>query len=135
MEYASQNAEIMEKISKHAYNLKDYKLPSGKIIKIQGYEHYALDELLEQDITEDDIITGTSNVPEIWYTDNLEQCHRYYVDIFIPSQNKMIEVKSNWTAEKKREIIFVKQDACKKAGYNCEIWIYNKMGEKIECYK
>ena len=135
VEYASQNAEIMEKISKHAYNLKDYKLPSGKIIKIQGYEHYALDELLEQDITEDDIITGTSNVPEIWYTDNLEQCHRYYVDIFIPSQNKMIEVKSTWTAEKNWEIIFIKQNACKKAGYNCEIWIYNKMGEKIECYK
>ena len=30
--------------------------------------------------------------------------HRHFVDIFIPSQNKCIEVKSTWTAEKRRTI-------------------------------
>jgi hypothetical protein len=46
----------------------------------------------------------------------------------------MIEVKSTWTAEKKKDNIFLKQEAGKKAGYLYEIWVYNGKGEKFECY-
>ena len=69
VEYPNQNMEIMEKNSKNSYKLKDYILPSGEIIKIQGYENYALDELFNNDILEENIITGCKNVPEIWYDD------------------------------------------------------------------
>lgn len=58
--------------------------------------------------------------------------HRYYVDCFIKSQNRYIEVKSIWTAEKGKDVIFLKQKVLKDAGYKCEIWIYNKKGE---CHK
>ena len=133
--YVSQNKEIMEKQSKNAYKLKDYILPSGNIIKIQGYENYALDELLQDGVLEEDIVTGCFNVPDIWYNDGSGVKHIHYVDIFIPSQNKMIEVKSTWTAEKKKDCIFIKQIACKNAGYLYEIWVYNGKGEKVECYK
>ena len=132
--HATQNKQIMEKCSKNAYKRKDYAYPSGKIIQIQGYEGFALNELVNNDINEDDIITGPSNMPEIWY-DVEGNKHRHYVDIFIPSQNMMIEVKSTWTAEKKKDLIFKKQDACKILGYNYEIWVYNSKGEKVECYK
>ena len=56
--------------------LKEYNLSSGKIIKCQGYEPLALDELLQKElINEDDIVTGAKNVPKIWYTDeqNIKQ--------------------------------------------------------------
>ena len=135
VENPSQNSDIMEKCSKNAYKLKEYILPSGNIIKIQGYEHYALDELLKDGILEEDIINGCKNVPEIWYTDENNKSHRHYVDIFIPSQNRCIEVKSTWTAEKKKDCIFLKQQAGKELGYSYEIWVYNGKGEKVECYK
>jgi hypothetical protein len=135
VEHPAQNTEIMDKCSKNAYKLKDYILPSGNIIKVQGYEHYAYDELLNiENINEEDIINGVSNVPEIWYkTEDKER--RHYVDIYIPSQNRCIEVKSTWTAEKKQDNIFLKQEAGKELGYNYEIWVYNGKGEKVECYK
>ena len=134
VEHHTQNTEMFEKTMKNAYKLKDYTLPSGNRIKIQGYEHYALDELLKDGILEEDIINGCKNVPEIWYTDENVGKHRHYVDIFIPSQNRCIEVKSTWTAEKKKDNIFLKQQAGKELGYNYEIWIYNGKGEKVECY-
>jgi hypothetical protein len=135
VEHPSQNKEYMDKCSKNAYKSKNYILPSGNIVKIQGYEHYALDELLKVDgILEEDIVNGCSNVPEIWYEDESGKKHRHYVDIFIPSQNRMVEVKSTWTAEKKKDNIFLKQEAGKQLGYLYEIWVYNEKGEKVECY-
>lgn len=133
-DYPMQNVEVMDKNSKNAYKLKNYTLPSGKEIKLQGYEHFALKEILQNDILEEDIIHGCKNVPEIWYEDEITKKHRHYVDFFIPSQNKCIEVKSNWTIEKRKNIVFLKQKAGKKLGYQYEIWVYNGKGEKVDCY-
>jgi hypothetical protein len=109
-------------------------LPSGVIIKIQGYKHYALNEIFNKNkYLEDDIITGVNNVPEIWYNDIEGNKHKHYVDIFIQSENKMIEVKLTWTAEKKKDNIFLKQEYA-KLGYLYEIWVYNSKGEKIKIY-
>ena len=123
VEYPIQNAEIAKKTITALYLRKNYTLPSGKIIQIQGYESFAIDELL-QTIDENEIITGITNVPEIWYVDDEGIKHRHYVDIFIPSQNKCIEVKSSWTFQMKN--VLIKQKAGKQYGYNYEIWVYNK---------
>ena len=135
VEHPSQNPEVMDKCSKNAYKSKNYTLPSGNIIKFQGYENYALDELLQDGILEEDIINGCKNVPEIWYEDENGIKHRHYVDIFILSQKRCIEIKSTWTAEKKKDCIFLKQQAGKELGYEYEIWVYNGKGEKVECHK
>jgi len=136
VEYGSQNPEIAEKQLKSSYYLKDYILPSGGIIKIQGYENYALDELFHQEnIDENDIITGCKNVPTIWYTDVTEKGRRHFVDIFIPLQNKCIEVKSTWTFLTQKETIFLKQQAAKELGYLYEIWVYDGKGVKLEIFK
>ena len=123
--------EIADKCSRSSYRTKDYIMPSGKILKIQGYENYALDELI-QIYQDDDIINGMTNVPEIWYEDEEGKKHRHYVDIFIPSKQLCIEVKSSWTAEKKKDNIFLKQNAGKELGYSYEIWVYDEKRNKIK---
>ena len=133
VEYPSQNTEIYEKMNKTSYYIKEYILPSGNIINIQGYEHFALDELLQnKNINENDIITGCKNVPTIWYNDESGKKHRHFVDIFIPSQNKCIEVKSTWTFKKQKEIVLLKKMAAKELGYLYEIWVYDNKGNKVD---
>ena len=126
VENPQQNPEIAEKTAKNSYRRKTYILPSGKEMLCQGYEPFALDKLIkEENILEEDIITGCKNVPTIWYEDESGKKHRHYVDIFIPNQNRCIEVKSTWTAEKNNDNIYLKQEAAKQLGYKYEIWIYN----------
>lgn len=132
-ENPSQNAEVSEKASKNAYKSYDYIFPSGRVERIQGYENYMLNDLLQkEEVQEHDIIVNRSEVPYVWYEDLNGIKHRYFVDCFIKSQNKCIEAKSTWTAEKKEDCIYLKQEALKKAGYLCEIWIYDSKGEIVE---
>jgi hypothetical protein len=135
VEYVTQCPEIHEKQTKMSYYKKDYTFPSGNIRKIQGYENFALDKILNDGICEDNIITGSKNVPEIWYYDNFKaKKRRHFVDIYIPSLNKCVEVKSTWTFKQHINIVFLKQQAAKDLGYLYEIWIYDKAGNKIESY-
>jgi hypothetical protein len=128
----SQNAEIAEKMLNNSYQRKEYTLPSGKSITYQGYENFALDELLfEEKISEDDIITERNRVPEIWYYDENNERHRYYVDIYIKSQNRCIEVKSNWTNQPKNYVL-EKKESAESLGYKYDLWIYDRKRNKIE---
>ena len=87
--------------------------------------------LIEKEkIDENDIFVGCKNVPEIWYNDKTGKKHRHYVDIFIKSQNRCIEIKSSWTV--KKENVFLKQNAAKEIGIIYEIWVYNEKGNIIE---
>ena len=121
----------MHKHVKSSYCKKEFIFPSGKIELVQGYEPFALKELIELNIIENDIVTGSKNVPIIWYIDKKGKKRRHYVDIFIPSINKCIEVKSLWTLNKENSNIFEKQNEAKKLGYNYEIWVYDVKGNKI----
>jgi len=135
VEHGSQCKEIFEKMNKNSYYLKEYTLPSGNKIKIQGFEHFALDDLFQKEnMNENDIITGCKNVPTIWYNDYSGKKHRHFVDIYIPSQNKCIEIKSTWTFTKQKEVVFLKLNAAKELGYLYEIWVYDGKGNKIDFY-
>jgi hypothetical protein len=121
--HSSQNLEVMEKTQKSSKRYKDYILSSGKIIRVQGYEPWALDELVKI-YKEEDILTVRSDVPQIKY--EIEKKEKmYFPDIFIKSENKIIEVKSTWTYKCKEDNVQFKANACKKLGYNYEIWIYD----------
>jgi hypothetical protein len=135
VEHVSQNQEIHEKQNKNSYYLKNYVFPSGKTVKIQGYENFALDELIHKyDFHENDMITGCKNVPELWYIDNNNKKHRHFVDIYLPTINKCIEVKSTWTLKKQKDIVLLKQQAAKDLEYLYEIWVYDNKGNKVEFY-
>ena len=130
-----QNPEIANKSSENCYKPKSFVFPSGREIICQGYEPFALKDLIEiYNVHEDNIITGCKNVPTIWYYDVNDKKHRHYVDIFIPSENKCIEVKSSWTLSYKQSNIFEKQKAAKEMGYLYEIWVYDCKGNIVETY-
>ena len=131
VENPSQNAEISEKAFNNSYKSKSYIFPSGKIIRCQGYEPFAFRDLINSSINEIDILNKRTDVPEIWFADENNKKHRYYVDIFIPSQNKCIEIKSFYTYKKNEKINLLKEAAVKNAGYNFEFWIYDCKGNRI----
>lgn len=129
VEYPSQNQEIQEKTQKNAKKYKEYKMPSGEIRKVQGYEPFALDYLITQ-YKEDEIKSDRKDIPRITYFVE-DKKHYYFPDFYIPHENKIIEVKSTWTYNIYIENVKNKEQATKEAGYNYEIWVYNKKGEKI----
>ena len=132
VENPMQNAEVSERSSHNAYKAYDYTYPSGRIDRIQGYEKFGIDDLLKQGINEDDIVTKRTEVPICEFYDKEGKKHRYFVDILIQSQNKCIEVKSTWTFENKKVEVFMKQEALQDLGFSCEIWIYDKKGNRLE---
>ncbi len=132
VEHLMKKPEYLEQMLKKSYKFKDFIMPSGKIIQIQGYEHIALNELIiNEKINESDIITGAINVPEIEYFDKNNNKRKHFPDIFIPKQNRIIEVKSTWTFQK--DNVLIRQSYGKKLGYQYEIWVYDKKGNKT-CY-
>lgn len=134
-EHYQHNKLASENASKNNYKTKTFITPSGNKILCQGYEPFALNYLLNSlKIDENNIVTKRSSVPEIWYNGLDEKQHRHYVDIFIPTENLCIEVKSIWTATKKQDCIFLKQQSAKELGYRYEIWVYRENGECIETY-
>ena len=130
VEHAAQNPDIFEKIQKNSKKYKEYLMPSGIVKKVQGYEPFALDILIQQ-YTEEQIKTDRKDIPRIKYIIN-EKDKYYFPDIYIPHENKIIEVKSTWTYKCKTDNITLKKDACIEQGYNYEIWCFNSKGEKID---
>jgi hypothetical protein len=105
-------------------------MPSGEIRHVQGYEPFAIDNLLKS-YTEEQIKTNRKDIPRIDYQHN-NKTRYYFPDIYIPHINKIIEVKSQWTYKYKTDIIKIKGDACIESGYNYEVWIFNTKGERVE---
>jgi hypothetical protein len=130
VEHPAQNPEVMERTQKNAKKYKEFKMPSGAIRKVQGYEPFALTTLL-QTYTEDQIKTDRKDVPRVEY--EVEGKKRFYFpDIFLPHENKIIEVKSTWTYKCKADNVNQKAEACSEKGYVFEFWVYNAKGERVE---
>lgn len=131
VEYPMQVASIAEKASHNAYKVKPYQMSDGSIRMLQGFEHMAMD-ILTQTYTPDQIVSSRMEVPEIWYDGEDGKRHRYYVDVFLPEENRMIEVKSTYTFELEKDTIFRKKNACVSAGYTCELWVFNEKSVLVE---
>ena len=120
VEYTMQIPEIHAKTQSHRW--KEYVLPSGTIIKIQGYENKALDELLLK-YNEEDIITSRKDMPSFWYILD-QKHHRYYPDIYIPSENLIIEGKSNYNYSCDIEKNKAKFKRVRDLGFNFKLMVY-----------
>lgn len=117
-----------------SYKLKEYKLPSGKVVKVQGYENFALDILLKK-YNEDEISITYADIKEEIGTINylLESQSKIYLpDIYIKTYNKIIEVKSKYTYLIEESKNIVKKETCISMGIDFEFWIIDKKGKLID---
>ena len=128
--HTSQSEVVMEKIQRNSKKYKEFTMPSGAVRRVQGYEPFALNELLKAGYTEEQIKTDRADVPRISYESDGKQ-RVYFPDIWIPHENLIIEVKSTWTASCKTDNIDLKEAATKAAGFNYELWCYDGKGEKV----
>jgi hypothetical protein len=123
-----QNSKIFERSIGNWFKKKEYALPSGKLVKVQGYEPIVITKFLVNHSESDIIISNTEiekHTGKIMYTHN-EKLHRYFPDMFIVSENKIIEVKSRYTYEKDIEINNLKKRACLDAGFDFEFIIIER---------
>jgi len=120
VEHPMQTNEVFEKNLNSAYRRKEYKWKSGEISLVQGYEPQVLSELEEKGYTYMDIKTAQTDMPEIWYYKG-DVKRRYFPDIYIPSENLIIEVKSSFTLNNDLETNELKFEAVKNAGFNFKL--------------
>lgn len=122
-------SKTIEKSCKVNKTTKKFIFPSGKSVSYQGYENIALDDLLTL-YNEENIENDRKYVPHIKYKLYNKQ-HYYYPDIYIKSENRIIEVKSTWTYKNDLIKNINKALAVRKAGYKFEFWIYDNKKFKI----
>lgn len=131
VENPMQNSEIIAKSKKNSYKLKEYTLPSGKIVKVQGCENFALDILFKEGYNEKDLFINDKDIEnhigQIWYIGKDNRNHRYVPDIYIISENKIIEVKSTWTYVCKKDSIFLKRQKCIDMGMNFDFMVFGRI--------
>jgi hypothetical protein len=122
------NPDFADNFFKNSFKYKEYLMPSGKVVKIQGYEPQVLTELLKT-YSEDDIVIGVKEmnkeIGKIEYEYEGSK-HTYYPDFYIKSENKIIEVKSHWTYLFHKNKNLAKEQACLKQGFNFEFKILGK---------
>jgi hypothetical protein len=131
----SQVSEIMDKKYITGICGKDYTLPSGRKVRIQGYENYGIEYLLNQGIDEKDIIVGNKQIEKetglIMFNDvQKNKYRRYFPDIFVKSINKIYEVKSTYTMKLNVDLINMKRQAVLKRGFDFEFLVFNEKGVK-----
>lgn len=121
---------VQEKKEKTSFSSKQYKWKTGEISYVQGYEPFVLNYLEEKGYKFEEVLTSKLDMPEIIYIgeDNLE--HRYFPDIYIPKENLIIEVKSEWTMKKEFYKNMLKFSAVKNLGFNFEIKVIERNSKR-----
>ena len=127
VENVMQYGKIFNLQKKNAYSKKPYSLPSGKVVYIMGYEDRCIEHLL-QDYTEEELIINDEDKPKIMYSNSLKngKHSRYYPDIYIPSKNIIIEVKSEFTFQKEYKQNIEKIKAVIDLGYELVLYVFDK---------
>lgn len=127
-----QNAEVARRVFIHGVQKRGYLLPSGKQVKLAGYEALVLDELLQAGLSEDDFDFSFEQLPAIIYLDpKTQKERRYYPDFFVPRLNWIIEVKSDYTYKRERATNIAKFKACRAKGYAFNLLIRDPRPELV----
>jgi len=119
---AGNNKSVDKRFSK-----KPFTFPSGRVVYVQGSEDKALGILI-QDYRESDILVEDDRIArqigKIYYKGLDGKTHRYIPDIYIMSERKIIEVKSQFTFKIHEKTNRLKERACLEAGYRFEFMIF-----------
>jgi len=135
VENALMKPQARKNSAKSNSNGREYTLPSGRVVGVRGYEDTAISILLktyaESDLLLDDRKTKYQ-LPVFEYIDHRRHILKYYPDIYIELENKLIEVKSLWWwdgngADRYKSRLdnnIRKKDAVLAAGYRYEVWLF-----------
>jgi len=130
-----QNSTVMDRAMKAAMKTKSISLPSGRVISVQGYEPFAINWLLENGYGEDDLVIENKSIEaaigRITYQNTKGTISRYYPDIYIPIDNLIVEVKSDYTIKQNAIVNKRKRDACIVAGLNFKFMIISNNKNEI----
>lgn len=126
-----QSVEVHKKWQASAFRQKLYTLPSGRVLKLRGFEAKVLEHLISNwGFAEEDFEFDVSNFPEIYYADpsSNRKC-RYYPDFYLPQLKWIIEVKSEYTFLEVEKQVFernlAKRSACLALGFDFSFLIWN----------
>lgn len=132
----SKDPEIFSRIVSAIRTRKEYELPSGRVVNLQGYEPQAVDYLLsgedkflERKISERDLSFGIE-IPSFRYVDEDGTERVYHPDIAIGDM--IIEVKSDWTLHRWKETNIRKFQAVNEKGYKLRLLLFYENGEVQE---
>lgn len=96
VEHALQNRELLNKaLENNLFTYKTYKLPSGKILRLQGYEPQFLDFVFSKNVISENEIQHEPFGIE--YIDITGKPRHYFPDFLITKFNLIVEVRSKWT--------------------------------------
>lgn len=126
--HAMRHPDIIRKSIQSAYHKIEYELPSGEMIQLMGYEPIALEELYREGFSEEQV--ELINVPTFMYTDEYNKEHTYIPDMYIPHLHQIIEVKSPFTLEQKKDHNDAKFKKVIHDGYSLRLMVYEKNGKR-----
>lgn len=133
VEHLSQDSDFLEELLKKSFSYKSYRLPSGKIISLQGYEPKVMDYLLKK-YEEDDILYTNKSIEnkigKIFYQ-NIDKVSRYFPDLYIISENKIVEVKSTFTYDLDIVKNMSKKEECLRRGIKFDFIIYDNINDNF----
>lgn len=118
----TQLPEIYERSAKSNYRRKEYVWKTGEISIVQGFEPIVLKELEDSGYSFDQVKTKATDMPKFLYT-HKNKTKRYFPDIYIPENNTIIEVKSEYTYTQNTEINNLKFQSVIDAGYEFRLEI------------
>jgi hypothetical protein len=96
---------------------KEYTLPSGRSIQLQGYEPDFLDYVFKYSILSEDDFRWDPKLKIIISVAKQASNSNYYPDFYLPKYNLVIEIKSWWTYERNIYLNKRKIRKTKEAGY------------------
>lgn len=124
--YWIQDSENVDKLLKSRKNTYKKYTFNNKEICLQGYENYALFEIFMKKYDIDDIFISKKDIENIIgkiYYEYENKKHRYYPDFYIKSENKIYEIKSDYTYKRDININMTKKKCCENIGINFDFII------------
>jgi predicted DNA-binding protein YlxM (UPF0122 family) len=130
VEHPMQHPIINERSSINSFKFKAVDIYGRIFSHLQGYEPQGITYLIENyGISVNDIHSGRK-VPRIRY--KFQGQHKiYFPDIYVESQNLLIEVKCEYTYNNMLDLNNVKRDAAIRAGFKYKTIIFNNSGKVV----
>ena len=116
---------------KKEQSYKSYTIShGGELIRVQGYERFVIPGFLKKYKRSDLRIGFEENDPIVYFFKGSER--EYYPDLYIVPENKIIEVKSDYSLRLDYEKNIAKRESCISKGFKFEFHVWDEKNKKSE---